>query len=549
MKTIPYEYKTKQLDHLGIVAGICKQIDLINMIDGALPTPSERKVSCGQATQAMILNALGLTGRALYLMPEYMKNKPIDLLIGEGLEATDFNDDTLGRTLDELFQVGVTEIFAKVAGKAVIVFEIEHEYVHLDTSSFMLHGIYESEVAQEAVEKQGAVTITHGYSKEKRPDLKQVVVTLITSQQSALPLWLEVLDGNNSDKKSFPATITAYCQQLDGDKPPLFVMDSASYSEENLAQWEDINWVTRVPETSNVAKEAIKSIATKEMKKIDVDYRIHAMDSEYGQVKQRWLIVHSAKLEKKERKQLNKRVAKAGKIAAKKLRKLKQTTFDCKADAAKAVQALNKELKWHTIREQYKSIKKYAHRGRPAKGATPIMVGWKVQGRVVIQKERVTEARQWLGRFLLATNELDTESLPDTEILGTYKTQGQSVERGFRFLKDPMFFADSLFLKSPARIMAMIMIMGLSLLVYALAERKVRQQLQVQDETVPDQKGKPTQKLTMRRIAQMFEGIDLLEIRSGGHLIERRILNLSQVHLKIIHLFGTEVEKCYLIKI
>ena len=53
----------------------------------------------------------------------------------------------------------------------------------------------------------------------------------------------------------------------------------------------------------------------------------------------------------------------------------------------------------------------------------------------------------------------------------------------------------------------------------------------------------------MRRIAQMFEGIDLLEIRLDGHLVERRVLNLSQLHLKIIRLFGTEVEKCYLIKI
>lgn len=129
------EYETKRLDHLGIVAGICKQLDLINMIDGLLPTPSERKVSCGQATQAMVLNALGLTGRALYLMPEYMKNKPIDLLIGEGLKAEDFNDDTLGRALDELFQAGITEMFARIAGKAVVIFEVAYESAHIDTSS------------------------------------------------------------------------------------------------------------------------------------------------------------------------------------------------------------------------------------------------------------------------------------------------------------------------------------------------------------------------------------------------------------------------------
>ena len=177
------------------------------------------------------------------------------------------------------------------------------------------------------------------------------------------------------------------------------------------------------------------------------------------------------------------------------------------------------------------------------------MEGWKVQGRVIIQKQRVADARQWLGRFLLATNELDTEYLSNREMLSVYKTQAQSVERGFRFLKDPMFFADSLFLKSPARIMAMIMIMGLALLIYALAEREIRGQLKACNETIPDQTGKPTQAPTMRRIAQIFEGIDLLEIRSEGLLVERRIINLSHVHLKIIYLLGIEVEECYLIKI
>lgn len=549
MKTEPLEYETKRIDHLGIVAGICQQLDLIGMIDGLLPTPSERKVSCGQATQAMVLNALGLTGRALYLMPEYMKNKPVDLLIGEGLKAEEFNDDTLGRALDELFQADITRMFASIAGKAVEVFNIEQEYIHVDTSSFMLHGEYESEVAQEAVEKRGAVQIKHGYSKENRPDLKQVVVTLITSQQSALPLWIEVLDGNSSDNKSFPVTVAAYCKQLEGEIPPWFVMDSASYSEENLGLWGESKWITRVPETSIAAKSAVKSIATKEMWKAGDGYRIHAMSSDYGQVKQRWLVIHSEKLEAKEQKQLRKRSDNAKKAAIRRLNKLKRTLFNCEADAMNAVQVLNKKLKWHTVQAQYKCIKQYAHRGRPAKGTAPVSVGWKIQGRVIIQKESMADARQWLGRFLLATNELDMARLPDEKLLGIYKTQAQSVERGFRFLKDPLFFADSLFLKSPARIMAMIMIMGLSLLIYALAEREVRRQLKACNETIPDQKGKPTQLPTMRRLAQMFEGIDLLEIRLDGHLVERRVLNLSRLHLKIIRLFGTEIEKCYLIKI
>ncbi len=83
----------------------------------------------------------------------------------------------------------------------------------------------------------GAVEIRHGYSKAQRPDLKQVV-TLITSQASALPLWLEVLDGNSSDKESFRESVQAYTKQLEGERAPRLIMDSAGYSLENLTTWQ-----------------------------------------------------------------------------------------------------------------------------------------------------------------------------------------------------------------------------------------------------------------------------------------------------------------------
>jgi len=142
---------------------------------------------------------------------------------------------------------------------------------------------------------------------------------------------------------------------------------------------------------------------------------------------------------------------------------------------------------------------------------------------------------------------LDKTRLPDEKLLGSYKAQGTTVEHGFRFLKDPLFFADSLFLKSPARIMAMIMIMGLCLLIYALAEWYIRQQLQEKNETIPDQRGQPTQTPTMRRIAQMFEGVDLLIIRQGSQVVERQVLKLTPVRLQLIRLFGPTVHNCYLV--
>lgn len=547
METKAYEYETMRIDHLGIVAGICRQINLIPIIDESLPSPMNRKVSCGQATQAMVINALGLSGRALYLMPEYMQNKPVDLLVGEGLVAEDFNDDTLGRALDELQHAGVTELFSRVAASAVDVFEIETKYAHLDTSSISLHGAYESEMAQRAVDVYGAAEIRHGYSKEQRPDLKQVVVTLITSQASALPLWLEVLDGNSSDKESFRQSVQAYTQQLEGETPSWLIMDSAGYTRKNLESWQDIKWVARVPETIGEAKRVLQAVATESMEDVGNGYRILPLGNIYADIRQRWLLVYSEQAYKRESKGLDKRVVRAEEKAEKALRTLQQTTFQCEADAQAALAQLGERLPWHWLQAQIVPVKKYAKPGRPAKNAVAQIVGWRVTGHLATKHEAVEDSRQWLGRFIVATNVLDEEELPDHSLLNCYKEQGNAVERGFRFLKDPMFFADSLFLKSPARIMAMIMIMGLALLVYSLAERQLRRQLEARNETIPDQKGKPTRTPTMRRVAQIFEGVDLLLIRLDNQLVERRVLNLSSVRLKIIRLFGPEVQNCYLV--
>jgi len=548
METKEMEYESKRLDHLGIVAGICRQIKLIEVIDESLATVSNRKVSCGEATQAMVLNALGLSGRALYLMPEYMQNKPVDRLIREGLVAADFNDDTLGRALDELQQAGVTEVFAQVAQSAVAVFEIETAYAHLDTSSFSLQGSYVSAVAQRAVDAYDAVEIRHGYSKENRPDLKQVVVTLITSQASALPLWLEVLDGNSSDKVSFRESVQAYIGQLEDATPPWFIMDSAGYTQENLASWQEIKWVARVPETIAEAKRVLQAIATESMTAVGNGYRSLPLGNCYAGIHQRWLLVYSQQAYERESHALDKRVARAGEQAQQAWHTLQQTTFPCAADAQAALAQFCQRLPWHQSQAQIAAVKKYAKPGRPAKEAVAQLVGWQLTGDLLTNEAAIADARQWLGRFLIATNVLDETQLADQALLNCYKEQSSAVERGFRFLKDPMFFADSLFLKSPARIMAMIMIMGLALLVYALAERELRRQLAAHNETIPDQKGLPTQTPTMRRIAQIFEGVDLLQIRRNGQLVAQQILNLTPVRLKIIRLLGPHVLNCYLVE-
>ena len=72
------------------------------------------------------------------------------------------------------------------------------------------------------------------------------------------------------------------------------------------------------------------------------------------------------------------------------------------------------------------------------------------------------------------------------------------MERGFRFLKDPLFLASSVFVKKPERIMALSFIMVLCLLIYRLAEFRLRSRLEETQQTIPDQVYKPTARPTMR---------------------------------------------------
>lgn len=534
-------YETQRIDHLGIVAGICNEIGLIETIDQQVGA-SEQKVGCGQGVQAMVLNALGFSSRALYLMPDYLHNKPVDLLIDLGLSAEDFNDDSLGRSLDRLYAAGVTEVFAKVATRALQLYQIEHRFVHLDSSSFHLHGQYAVEEPDKEV-----ITITEGYSRDHRPDLKQVVVQLITSQRSALPIWLEVLSGNSSDKETFASSVEAYSKQLGESEKPYFVMDSAGYAADNLKTLKEICWLMRVPETLAEAKRLVRETEKTAMLELALGYWGKEVEITYGDIPQRWLVVFSQAAYDREVQTLTRQEGKEFITAEKQWHKLCGQTFNCQADAQRAADQFNQGWKFHQAHAEIVPITQYARRGRPAAEDQPLVIGYGLQGNIISDPERVERAKHNLGKFVIATNERDPQQLSSAQMLANYTDQGSSVERGFRFLKDPLFFADSLFLKKPERIMALMMIMGLALLIYALAERQLRLLLAKTDKTIPDQKGKPTQTPTIRWVFQMFEGIDVLSIWVDNQRTARQVLNLSQVHQQIIRLFGPRVQQCYLL--
>ena len=113
-------YSSYNLDHLGLIAAMVDELGLPELIDTVIKQDHEqRHVSVGQCVKAMILNGLGFVNRALYLMPHFFKDKPVERLLGDDIEAEHLNDDTLGRALDAIYVDDPEALYGQLAAQAV----------------------------------------------------------------------------------------------------------------------------------------------------------------------------------------------------------------------------------------------------------------------------------------------------------------------------------------------------------------------------------------------------------------------------------------------
>jgi transposase len=471
-------YESERLDHLGIVAGACQEIGLAEYLDAQEPH-LQRQVSVGTATVAMILNGLGFSNRRLYLVPQFFEHKPLEHLVGAGIRAEDLNDDCLGRTLDWLYEQDVTRLFAGIAAKARQKLAMSSSLVRVDTTSFAISGTYEAEPEAEV-----AISITYGYSRDHRADLKQWMLALATSQGSDLPLFLRPLDGNSADKVSLLAAVEALQEQLrapESEQSSIYVADSGIYSQANMKRLNaaKIGWVSRVPQTSVPADEQLAAALSRQgewQASADGQLRWYCCQVELPQGKERWVIVSSQASQQRVHTTMQRQVEREQQSWEKRLWHLQAQRFACQADTQAAVAQRLKDLPpWFEVHTSYLTHNHYEGKGRPAKDAVS-SPHWQCQARLSLNQQRLIEEERRRACFIVATNILEATELSDEELIGAYKQQG-SVERGFRFLKDPLFLASSVFVKKPERIVALGFIMVLCLLVYRFAESRLRTRL------------------------------------------------------------------------
>ena len=128
--------KIERLDHLGIVAGVIKDLGIIEAIDARIPPNDREAISTGEAVAGMIINGLGFSCRPMTLTPQFFENKPLELLFRQGITSDYFNRFKLGRSLDKVHEYGCDLLFSEVAGSVIEQEGISLRFNCLDTTSF-----------------------------------------------------------------------------------------------------------------------------------------------------------------------------------------------------------------------------------------------------------------------------------------------------------------------------------------------------------------------------------------------------------------------------
>jgi transposase len=531
-----------QVQHLPIVKAYADKIGLVEAINEVVPT--EMAIDPGTIVLGMILDTL--SGRSpLYRLEEFFTHQDTALLLGKTIPPEAFQDDTVGRVLERLYATGTMKVFTACAVRADRVFGFDKRYVHFDTTSITVYGDYLP--PEETPEQEVPFRITYGYSKDKRPDLKQFVLSTLCVDR-AVPLWGKPEDGNASDKTVNNTVLSNIATFLatHGVAPGayIYVADAALVTEDNLAALGDTLFITRLPATYNECGRLIAEAVAHNTWE-DVGVLAHTQPTKHragtaykvaeGEVTlygtaYRAVVIHSSTQDKRRQQRLARDMQASESAAWTVARQAAQQEYFCRADAETAAATLRaRPTAYHLLEVAVEEHPLYG-RGRPkARQPRPIKaLRYRLKITLHPDTERIRRREDEAGCFVLLTNVPMAGDLAHSarDILTVYKEQ-HGTEQNYGFLKDPVI-VNSLFLKKPERIEALGLVLLLALLIWRLMERAMRRHVDTTSTPLPGWDKKVTERPTAFMMVTKFAGVIVLKLGHDRHLA--RPLSAVQHH-------------------
>ena len=531
-----------QVQHLPMVKAYADKIGLVEAINQLVPT--EMAIDPGTIVLGMILDTL--SGRSpLYRLEEFFTHQDTALLLGKAVPPEAFQDDTVGRVLERLYATGTMKVFTACAVRADRVFGFDKRYVHFDTTSIAVYGDYLP--PEETAEQEGPFRITYGYSKDKRPDLKQFVFATLCVDR-AVPLWGQPEDGNVSDKtvnNTLLSNIATFLAQH-GVAPGayIYVADAALVTEDNLAALGDTLFITRLPATYSACGRLIaEAVAHNTWEEVGVlahtkptkhrpvtSYKAYEGEVTLYGTTYRAVVVHSSAQDKRRQQRLTRDIQAAQSTIQTAACLAEQREYFCRADAEAAAGTLRAlPAPYHRVDVTVEERLVYG-RGRPSahKPRSVKAIRYRLKTTISPQTERIVRLEEEAGCFVLLTNvpTAGDRAHSARDILTVYKEQ-HGTEQNYGFLKDPVI-VNSLFLKKPERIEALGLVLLLALLIWRVMERAMRRHVDTTRTPLPGWDKKVTERPTAFMMVTKFAGVIVVKLGHDRQLA--RPLSVVQQH-------------------
>jgi transposase len=529
MQALPPAIEVYPVHHLPIIKAYADQLGLVSLINHYVPT--EMEVDAGTVVLALVLDTL--SGRSpLYRLEEFFAQQDTALLLGKTVPPHALNDDTAGRVLDRLYDFGTMRLFTACAVRAATRFGLERRYVHFDTTSRSVWGEYQYAETQEL-----PFQVTYGYSKDKRPDLKQFVLSTLCVDR-AVPIWGKLDDGNASDKTLNTTLLSELARLLAdyGVQPGayIYIADAALVTEDNLAALRDTFFITRLPATySECGRIIAETVARNQWEEVGglaqtqptkhrpgTYYKVaEGSVTLYGKT-YRAVVVHSSSQDQRRQQHLEREIQASYATLEATAREAARQEYFCHADAeAAAVQLRALQSAYHGVTVDVEEHPTYGP-GRPSSTRPRVVKALRYSLHVTLpeRSEVMARKRQEAGCFVLLTHVPTMGEMAHRAraVLQAYKEQ-HGIEQNYGFLKDPLI-VNSLFLNKPARIEALGLVLLLALLVWRLVERTLRAHVETTGNPLTGWDKKTTQKPTAFMMMTKFSAVIVLKVGSQRQL-------------------------------
>ena len=493
-------------------------------------------IACGRQPLYELPHWSGqLEHRALSTLPDDLGDRP-------------FTDDRFGRALDKLFAADRASLVIDIVLRVIEATGVDVSQIHNDSTTVKTTGTM-------AAKSATGLQFKRGHSKDHRPDLKQIVYNLTISADGAIPLHYKAYPGNRTDDTVHIENWNTLCH-ITGREDFLYVADSKVCTRKQLAHIVRYGGrvVTVMPETWKDAasfKHAQRQSPKKKQRlwrrlrpnshtDYETFYRLAGTHKTVqGHYPLHW--IYSSEKSKRDKSAREKCLTRAEADLTQLMTKLNMRQLKTKPQIEKRVATL---LHSHGVASYFnidigeveEQIDKQISRGRPTKHTqyqtiinTIYTLSWR-RNQVALNREKHID-----GLFpILCTD----ESLSAKEALQAYKYQPR-LEKRFYQLKTVHLAAPTLF-KKVERVEAMMLLFFLALILQAVIEREVRQQMSVAK--IKALSIYPEHRLayhpTTAKIFDRFHEISTYQIKKNGRVIEEYRDELTGVQKEILGLLG-----------